>query len=107
VGHLRDEDLIDIFESNVKMTTGYAIAKAKGMWKEWLSYINQRIMLPLTKEHIYEEGVFVAMMVWNGLPLNWSKIVYNNIKVELMRKKTRGLLALHTAIYLTKIVDPK
>jgi hypothetical protein len=70
VGHLRDEDLIDIFESNAKTTTSYAIAKAKRMWKAWLSYINQRIMLPLTKEHISKEGVSIAMMAWNGLPLN-------------------------------------
>jgi hypothetical protein len=45
-------------------------------------------------------------MAWNGMPLNWSKIVYNNIKVELMRKKTRGTLSLYSAVYLTKLMDP-
>jgi hypothetical protein len=38
--------------------------------------------------------------------LNWSKIIYNNIKLELMRKKTKGILALHSVVYLTKMMDP-
>jgi hypothetical protein len=45
-------------------------------------------------------------MAWNGMPLNWSKIIYNNIKVELMRKRTRGTLSLYSAVYLTKLMDP-
>ena len=52
-----------------------------------------------------EEGVGTALMAWNGMLLNWSKIIYNNIKVELMWKKTRGTLALYNAIYLTKLMD--
>jgi hypothetical protein len=45
-------------------------------------------------------------MAWNGMPLNWSKIIYNNIKVELMQKRTRGTLSLYSAVYLTKLMDP-
>jgi hypothetical protein len=45
-------------------------------------------------------------MAWNGMPLNWSKIIYNNIKLELMRKRSRGVFSLYNAIYLTKMMDP-
>ena len=45
-------------------------------------------------------------MAWNGMPLNWSKIICNNIKVELMQKKTRGTLSLYSVVYLTKLMDP-
>ena len=45
-------------------------------------------------------------MAWNGMPLNWSKIIYNNIKMELIQKQTKGPLALYSAIYLTKMMDP-
>jgi hypothetical protein len=53
-----------------------------------------------------EESVAATLMASNGVPLNWSKIIYNNIKLELMRKKTRGFLALQSAVYLTKMMDP-
>lgn len=46
------------------------------------------------------------MMAWNGIPLNWSRFLYNNMKVELVRMRTRGILALHSAIYLTEMMNP-
>jgi hypothetical protein len=45
-------------------------------------------------------------MAWNGMPLNWSKIIYNNIKMELMRQTTRDTLSLYSSVYLTKLMDP-
>lgn len=45
-------------------------------------------------------------MAWNGMPLNWSMIIYNNIKMELIWKKTRGSVALYSTVYLTKMMDP-
>jgi hypothetical protein len=101
-----DEDLEEVFEPHARTASGYLLSKAKGVWRVWLPYINNRILLPQSKDHISEEGVGAALMVWNGMPLNWSKIVYNNIKVELMRKKTRGTLSLYSAVYLTKLMDP-
>jgi hypothetical protein len=107
VAHFKEDDLSHVFESNAKTVAGYASTKAKGIYKEWLSYVNHtRILLPLSPEHISEEGVAAALMAWQGMPLNWSKIIYNNIKLELMRKRTRGVLALYSAVYLTKIMDP-
>jgi hypothetical protein len=101
-----DEDLEEVFEPHARTASGYLLSKAKGVWRVWLHYINNRILLPQSKDHISEEGVGAALMAWNGMPLNWSKIVYNNIKVELMRKKTRGTLSLYSAVYLTKMMDP-
>jgi hypothetical protein len=34
IGQPRKEDLVDIFEPNAKTTFGYALAKAKEVWKE-------------------------------------------------------------------------
>ena len=45
-------------------------------------------------------------MAWNEMPLNWSKIIYNNIKVELIQKQTKGPMALNSVVYLTKMMDP-
>jgi hypothetical protein len=101
-----DEDLEEVFEPHARTASSYLLSKAKGVWRVWLSYINYRILLPQSKDHISEEGVGAALMAWNGMPLNWSKIVYNNIKMELMRKKTRGTLSLYSAVYLTKLMDP-
>jgi hypothetical protein len=106
VAHFKEADLTQVFEPNAKTTAGYALAKAKGVYKEWLSYVNHRILLPLSTDHILQEGIAAALMAWQGMPLNWSKIVYNNIKLELMRKRTRGVLALYSAVYLTKMMDP-
>jgi hypothetical protein len=106
VAHFKEDDLSHVFESNAKTVVGYALAKAKGIYKEWLSYVNHRILLPLSPEHISEEGIAAALMALQGMPLNWSKIIYNNIKLELMRKRTRGVLALYSVVYLTKIMDP-
>jgi hypothetical protein len=101
-----EEDLEEVFESHARTTSGYLLSKAKGVWRVWLPYINNRILLPQSKDHISEEGVGAALMAWNGMPLNWSKIIYNNIKVELMWKRTRGTLSLYSAVYLTKLMDP-
>ena len=40
VAHYTDEDLKEVFEPKVKAAVGYLLSKAKGVWKEWLSYIN-------------------------------------------------------------------
>jgi hypothetical protein len=101
-----EEDLEEVFEPHARTASGYLLSKAKCVWRVWLSYINNRILLPKSKDHILEEGVGAALMAWNGMPLNWSKIIYNNIKVELMQKKTRGTLSLYSAVYLTKLMDP-
>jgi hypothetical protein len=106
VAQYTDEDLEEVFEPHARTASGYLLSKAKGVWRVWLSYINYRILLPQSKDYILEEGVAAALMAWNGMPLNWSKIVYNNIKMELMRKKTRGTLSLYSAVYLTKLMDP-
>jgi hypothetical protein len=101
-----EEDLEEVFEPHARTASGYLLSKAKGVWRVWLPYINNRILLPQSKDHISEEGVGVALMAWNEMPLNWSKIIYNNIKVELMWKRTRGTLSLYSAVYLTKLMDP-
>jgi hypothetical protein len=106
VAQYTEEDLEEVFEPHVRTASGYLLSKAKGVWRVWLPYINNRILLPQSKDHIFEEGVGAALMTWNGMPLNWSKIIYNNIKVELMRKRTRGTLSLYSAVYLTKLMDP-
>jgi hypothetical protein len=106
VAQYAEEDLEEVSEPHARTTSGYLLSKAKGVWKVWLPYINNRILLPQSKDHISEEGVGAALMAWNGMSLNWSKIIYNNIKVELMRKRTRGTLSLYSAVYLTKLMDP-
>jgi hypothetical protein len=107
VAHLKEEDLKDVFEPNANTTAGYLCLEQKVSIKsEWLSFVNHRILLLLSIDHILEEGVAAALMAWNGMPLNWSKIVYNNMKLELMRKKTRGILSLYNAVFLTKMMDP-
>jgi predicted nucleic acid-binding Zn-ribbon protein len=63
-------------------------------------------MFPESKDHISLEGVGAALMAWNRMPLNWSNIIYNNIKLELLKKKPRGVLFLYSAVYLTKLMDP-
>jgi hypothetical protein len=104
--HFTEEHLKDVFEPKAKTDAGYLLAKAKGIWKEWLSYVNYRILLPQTPKYISEVGVGAALMAWNGMPLNWSKIIYNAIKVELIQKQTRGPMVLYSAVYLTKMMDP-
>jgi predicted nucleic acid-binding Zn-ribbon protein len=106
VAHFTEEDLTSVFEPNAKTAAGYNLSKAKGIYREWLTYVNQRILLPPSIEYISEEGVAAGLMAWNGVPLNWSKIIYNNIKLELMKKRIRGVLSLHSAVYLTKMMDP-
>ena len=84
VTHLTDEHLKEVFESKAKTDAGYQLAKAKGIWKEWLSYVNYRILLPQSPTHISEAKVGATLMAWNGMPLNWSKIICNAINVELI-----------------------
>jgi hypothetical protein len=60
----------------------------------------------MLKIHISKERVAASMMAWNGTPLNWSRFLYNNMKVELVRMSTRDILALHSALYLTEMMNP-
>jgi hypothetical protein len=106
VAQYTDEDIDDVFDPEAWTSSRYLLSKAKGVWRIWLAYINYRIMFPESKDHISVEGVGAALMAWNGMPLSCSKIIYNNIKLELLRKKPRGVLSLYSAIYLTKLMDP-
>lgn len=36
VGDLREEDRISIFQKNHRTSKGFVLARAKGIWKEWL-----------------------------------------------------------------------
>jgi hypothetical protein len=106
VAQYQEENLEEVFEPDAKTASGHLLSKAKDIWRSWLSYVNYRILLPLSKDHISSEGVGAALMAWNGMPLNWSKITYNNIKMELMRQTTRDTLSLYSSVYLTKLMDP-
>jgi hypothetical protein len=62
VVQFKNEDIAHVFEPNTKTIAGYLLTKTKGIDKEWLSYINYRILLPLSTDDISKEGVAAALM---------------------------------------------
>ena len=107
VSDMRDEDLIPIFEKNSRTSKGFALEKAKGIWKEWLAFVNERLLMAEDGlEYMSEKGVAAAIMSWNGIQLSWGNIVFEQIKVELNKKQARAPLRFYSTIYLSNLTKP-
>ena len=105
VSDMREEDLIPIFEKNCRASKGFVLAKAKGIWKEWLPFVNERLLLAeCGLEHMSEKGVAAAIMSWNGIQLSWGNIVFEQMKVELNKKHVKSPLKLYSAIYISNLI---
>jgi hypothetical protein len=66
-----EEDLEEVFEPHARTASGYLLSKAKGVWRVWLPYINNQILLSQSKDHISEEGVGNSSygLEWDALEL--------------------------------------
>jgi hypothetical protein len=97
--------ILQVFEQpgNARVDSGYSIHKAKGPWKEWLQYVNQRLLMaPEGVEVITSEGLAAAYRSWSGEPLNWTKILFNQIRSEIAGKTTRNRLFFYSSTYLSE-----
>lgn len=53
-------------------------------------------------EIIEEQGLSAAIMAWEGKELNWGRIIWNQMNIELSKKKTRNPLLLYGVVYISK-----
>ena len=55
---------------------------------------------------ISDAGLALAIMVWQGIHLSWGNILYEQIKLELMKKHGKGVLTLYSIPYITYLTSP-
>ena len=57
-------------DKKAKTRNGFSIDKAKGIWKSWLPWVNERILLAESSVGtIPEAGLALAIMAWQGIQL--------------------------------------
>ena len=94
-------------DKKAKTRNGFSIGKAKGIWKSWLLWINERILLAEAGVGtIPDAGLALAIMAWQGFQLSWGNILYEQIKLELMKKHGKGVLTLYNIPYITYLTSP-
>ena len=93
-------------DKKAKTKNGFMISKAKGIWKAWLSWVNERILMAEvgvgTKS---EEGLALAIMAWQGVQLSWGNILYEQMKLELMKKHRKNAITLYSIPYITYLTN--
>ena len=94
-------------DKKAKTRNGFSIGKAKGIWKLWLPWVNERILLAEDGVGtILDAGLALAIMAWQGIQLSWGNILYEQIKLELMKKHGKGVLTLYSIPYITYLTSP-
>ena len=58
-----------VFEDKkAKTKNGFTISKATGIWKSWLPWVNERILLAqIGVGTMFEAGLALAIMAWQGI----------------------------------------
>ena len=93
-------------DKKAKTTNGFIIGNAKGIWKSWLLWVNERILLAeVGVGTISEAGLALAIMAWQGIQLSWGNILYEQIKLELMKKHGKNVITLYSIHYITYITS--
>ena len=94
-------------DKKAKTRNGFSIGKAKGIWKSWQPWINERILLAeASVGTIPDAGLALAIMAWQGIQLSWGNILYEQIKLELMKKHGKGVLTLYSIPYIIYLTSP-
>ena len=94
-------------DKKAKTKNGFSIGKAKGIWKSWLPWVNERILLAESGiGTIPEAGLALAIMAWQGIQLSWGNILYEQMKLELMKQHGKGVLTLYSIPYNTYLTSP-
>ena len=58
-------------DKKAKTKNGFTISKAKGIWKSWLPWVNERILLvEVGVGTISEAGLALAIMAWQGIQMS-------------------------------------
>ena len=92
-------------DKKAKTMNGFTISKATGIWKSWLPWVNERILLAeVGIGTISEAGLALAIMAWQGVQLSRGDILFEQMKLEMMKKHGKNVIILysiHYIIYLT------
>ena len=104
---LTSEMLRMVFDDKkAKTTDRFMIGKAKGFWRSWLLWVNERILLAeVGVGTISKAGLALAIMVWQGIQLSWRNILYEQIKLELMKKHGKNVITLYSIHYITYLTS--
>ena len=98
------QQLAQVFEkpAGAQVEEGFTINRAKSAWREWLCFVNQRLLMaPEGVEVIKKGGLAATYGSWIKQKINWSKIMYNQIRQEIAGKTTRNKLFFHNPTYLS------
>ena len=75
-------------------------------FESWLPWVNERILLAeFGVGTILEAGLALAIMAWQGIQLSWGNILYEQMKLELMKKHGKGVLTLYSIPYITYLTS--
>ena len=89
-----------------KTKNGFTINKATGIWKAWLPWVNKRILMPeIGVGTMLEAGLALEIMAWEGVRLSWKNILYEQMKLELMKKHGKNAITLYSIHYITYLTS--
>ena len=52
-----------------------------------------------------EEGLALAIMAWQGVKLSWGNILYEQMKLEMMKKHEKNAITLYSIPYITYLTS--
>ena len=96
-----------VFEDKkAKTKNGFTINKATGIWKSWLPWVNERILLAeVSVGTISEAGLALAIKAWQGVQLSWGNILFEQMKLEMMKKHGKNVITLYSIHYITYLTS--
>ena len=68
--------------------------------------MNERILLAeVGVGTISEAGLALAIMAWQGIQLSWENILYEQMKLEMMKKHGKNVITLYSIHYITYLTS--
>ena len=93
-------------DKKVKTKNGFMISKAKGIWKAWFPWVNEQILMAeVGVGTMSKEGLALAIMAWQGVQLSWENILYEQMKLELIKKHGKNAITLYSIPYITYLTS--
>ena len=81
----------------------------RGHWKAWLELVNSYLLFRAPSTRMEQKYVVAAVRSWEGIQVNWCKLVLTRMSDEIQERKAVGaqILHLYSAYYISCLCEKR
>ena len=88
--------------------TKWIFGSARHHWKAWFEFVNTYLLFRPAESTMHQTYVVAAIRTWEGIEVNWAKVVQQQINEEIQIRKALNpsAICLYSAFYISCLCDP-